>query len=166
MDVTLAALGQSKRLELLKILIETETGYGVTYLSSVLSVKPPTVEKHLSILKNLGLVKRQVTIDFARERWVVRGKNRVRRIVSVLDGEVHNLVEVGRLFEEAEKLARKLQYLKEQASDHDGLRDQRKEGESMDRLLKILREEHIEYLDDDEKNKINYWSTARSVGLL
>ena len=44
MDVTLAALGQSKRLELLKILIETETGYGVTYLSSVLSVKPPTVE--------------------------------------------------------------------------------------------------------------------------
>ena len=117
-------------------------------------------------MKNLGLVKRQVTIDFARERWVVRGKNRVRRIVSVLDGEVHNLVEVGRLFEEAEKLARKLQYLKEQASDHDGLRDQRKEGESMDRLLKILREEHIEYLDDDEKNKINYWSTARSVGLL
>ena len=106
-DFILSILGQKKRLEILRSLLDAEAGSGVTSLARDLSVKAPTVEKHLITLKKIGLVKKQVTLDFARERWVIRGRKRVARLLEMLNSDVRQLVEVGNLFEEVEKSVRR-----------------------------------------------------------
>lgn len=165
-EIVLSILGQKKRLEILRTLIDAEAGSGVTSLAKELSVKAPTVEKHLTTLKKIGLVKKQVTLDFARERWVVRGRSRVAKLLQMLDTEVRQLVEVGTLFEEVEKSVRRQQYFKEHESTLQEMEQARKEGQTLDRMLERLSKEYDRLLDDDERKKINYWLSARSAGLL
>lgn len=166
MEVILSVLGQDKRLDILKALIDEETGFGVTSLSKVLSLKPPTVEKHLSTLRSIGLVKKQMTLDFARERWMVRGQKRVRKLLDLLDLEIRGLVEVGHMFEAVEKAVRRQQYYKERASSIQELETARKEGEKLDVMLGRLGKEYAKLLDEDEQKKVNYWVNARSLGVL
>jgi len=166
MDVILSVLGQDKRLDILRALLEAETGCGVTSLSKTLSIKAPTVEKHLATLRRIGLVKKQMTLDFARERWMIRGQKRVIKLLDLLDAEVSGLVEVGHVFEEVEKAVRRQQYYKEQAASVQELENARKEGENLDRLLQKLGKQYNGLLDEDELKKVNYWINARSLGVL
>jgi DNA-binding transcriptional ArsR family regulator len=166
MDVILSVLAQDKRLDILRVLLEAETGCGVTSLSKALSIKAPTVEKHLSTLRRIGLVKKQMTLDFARERWMIRGQNRIIKLLKLLDAEVRELVEVGHLFEEVEKSVRRQQYYKEQAATVQEMENARKEGEHLDRLLQKLGKQYVQFLDDDELKKVNYWINARNLGVL
>ena len=165
-DVALSILGQKKRLEILRSLLDAEAGSGVTSLAKELSVKAPTVEKHLSTLKKIGLVKKQVTLDFARERWVIRGRKRVARLLEMLNTDVRQLVEVGNLFEEVEKSVRRQQYFKEHESTVQEMEQARREGYAVDKMLERLAKEYDRLLDDDERKKINYWVSARSAGIL
>jgi predicted transcriptional regulator len=165
-DFILAILGQKKRLEILKSLLDAEAGSGVTSLAKELAVKAPTVEKHLATLKKIGLVKKQVTLDFARERWVIRGRKRVARLLEMLNSDVRQLVEVGNLFEEVEMSVRRQQYFKEHESTVQEMEQARKEGEILDQMLERLSKQYDRLLDDDERKKINYWLSARSVGIL
>ena len=165
-DFILSILGQKKRLEILKSLLDAEAGSGVTSLARELSVKAPTVEKHLGTLKKIGLVKKQVTLDFARERWVIRGRRRVSRLLEMLNSDVRQLVEVGNLFEEVEKSVRRQQFFKEHESTVQEMEQARKEGHVLDQMLERLSKEYDRLLDDDERKKINYWLSARSAGLL
>jgi DNA-binding IclR family transcriptional regulator len=166
MDVILSVLGQDKRLDILRALLEAETGCGVTSLSKTLSIKAPTVEKHLSTLRKIGLVKKQMTLDFARERWMIRGHKRVVKLLELLDAEVRELVEVGHVFEEVEKAVRRQQYYKEQAASVQEIENARKEGEYLDMLLQKLGKQYVRILDEDELKKVNYWINARSLGVL
>ncbi|MGH9991465.1 MAG: ArsR/SmtB family transcription factor [Nitrososphaera sp.] len=165
-DVVLSILGQQKRLEILRSLLDAEAGSGVTSLARELSVKAPTIEKHLATLKKIGLVKKQVTLDFARERWVIRGRKRISKLLSTIDSEIGELVAVGNLFEEIEKLVRRQQYYKEHESTLQEMEQIRKEGHRLDILLEQLSNNYDKLLDDDEKKKINYWMSARSAGIL
>ncbi len=165
-DFVLSVLGQRKRLEILKSLLDAEAGSGVTSLARELSIKAPTVEKHLTTLKKIGLVKKQVTLDFARERWVIRGRNRVSRLLEMLDVDVKQLVQVGNLFEEVEKSVRRQQYFKEHESTVEEMEQARKEGRMLDQMLERLSGEYDKLLDDDERKKINYWLSARGAGIL
>jgi predicted transcriptional regulator len=165
-DIALSILGQKKRLEILRSLLDAEAGSGVTSLARELSVKAPTVEKHLTTLKKIGLVKKQVTLDFARERWVIRGRKRVARLLEMLDTDVRQLVEVGNLFEEVEKSVRRQQYFKEHESTIQEMEQARKEGYALDQMLERLSKEYDKLLDDDERKKISYWLSARSAGIL
>jgi len=166
MDVILSVLGQDKRLDILRALLEAETGCGVTSLSKTLSLKAPTVEKHLATLRRIGLVKKQMTLDFARERWMIRGQKRVIKLLNLLDEDVRGLVEVGHVFEEVEKAVRRQQYYKEQAASVQEMENGRKEGEKLDKLLQELGKQHTPLLDEDELKKVNYWINARSLGVL
>jgi predicted transcriptional regulator len=165
-DLVLSILGQKKRLEILRSLLGAEAGSGVTSLARELSVKAPTVDKHLATLKKIGLVKKQVTLDFARERWVIRGRRRVARLLEMLDSDVKQLVQVGNLFEEVEKSVRRQQYFKEHESTVQEMEQARKEGHVLDQMLERLSKEYDRLLDDDERKKINYWLSARSAGIL
>jgi DNA-binding HxlR family transcriptional regulator len=165
-DFVLSILGQKNRLEILRSLLDAEAGWGVTSLARELSVKAPTIEKHLVTLKKIGLVKKQVTLDFARERWVIRGRKRIMKLLDVLDSEIKELVEVGNLFEEIEKAVRKQQYYKEHESTVQELEQVRKEGRRLDLLLERLSKDYDSLLDDDERKKINYWLSARGAGIL
>jgi DNA-binding transcriptional ArsR family regulator len=165
-DFILSILGQKKRLEILRFLLDAEAGSGVTSLARDLSVKAPTVEKHLITLKKSGLVKKQVTLDFARERWVIRGRKRVARLLEMLNSDVRQLVEVGNLFEEVEKSVRRQQFFKEHESTVQEMEQARKEGHVLDQMLERLSKEYDRLLDDDERKKINYWLSARSAGIL
>ncbi|MCI0563904.1 MAG: ArsR family transcriptional regulator [Nitrososphaera sp.] len=165
-DFVLSVLGQKKRLEILRSLLDAEAGSGVTSLAKELSVKAPTIEKHLATLKKIGLVKKQVTLDFARERWVIRGRKRISRLLNILDSEIKDLVEAGNLFEEVEKLVRRQQYYKEHESTIQEMEQIRGEGHRLDLLLERISKSYDRLLDDDEKKKINYWMSARSAGIL
>lgn len=165
-DSILSILGQKKRLEILRFLLDAEAGSGVTSLARDLSVKAPTVEKHLITLKKIGLVKKQVTLDFARERWVIRGRKRVARLLEMLNSDVRQLVEVGNLFEEVEKSVRRQQFFKEHESTVQEMEQARREGQVLDQMLERLSKEYDRLLDDDERKKINYWLSARSAGIL
>jgi DNA-binding MarR family transcriptional regulator len=162
----LSVIGQKKRLEILRVLLDADAGSGVTSLAKELGVKAPTVEKHLNTLKKIGLVKKQITLDFTRERWVVRGKKRVSRLLLVVDSEIKALVEPGRLFEEVEKAVRRQQYFKEHESTIQEMEHLRKEGETLDLLLTKISKDYDLLLDDDEKKKVTYWITARNAGIL
>ncbi len=166
MDVILSVLGQEKRLDILRALLEAETGCGVTSLSKGLSIKAPTVEKHLVTLRRIGLVKKQMTLDFARERWMIRGQKRVIKLLDLLDAEIRGLVEVGHVFEEVEKAVRRQQFYKEQAASVQEMQNARKEGEKLDKLLEMLGKKYTTLLDEDELKKVNYWINARSLGVL
>ena len=165
-DVVLSILGQKKRLEILRSLLDAEAGSGVTSLAKELSVKAPTIEKHLITLKKIGLVKKQVTLDFARERWVIRGRKRISKLLDILDSDIKELVQVGNLFEEVEKLVRRQQYYKEHESTLQEMEQIRREGNRLDLLLEQLSKNYDKVLDDDEKKKINYWMSARGAGIL
>lgn len=164
-DFILSILGQKKRLEILRSLLDAEAGSGVTSLAKELSVKAPTIEKHLVTLKKIGLVKKQVTLDFARERWVIRGRKRIAKLLEILDSEIRELVEVGNLFEEVEKLVRRQQFYKEHESTVQEMNQVRIEGNRLDLLLERLAN-YDRLLDDDERKKIGYWTSARSAGIL
>jgi predicted transcriptional regulator len=165
-DLVLSILGQKKRLEILKSLLDAEAGSGVTSLARELSVKAPTVEKHLATLKKIGLVKKQITLEFARERWVIRGRKRVARLLEMLDSDVRQLVEVGNLLEEVEKSVRRQRYFKEHESTVQEMELARKEGQVLDQMLHRLSNEYDRLLDDDERKKISYCLSARSAGIL
>jgi DNA-binding transcriptional ArsR family regulator len=165
-DLVLSILGQAKRLEILRSLLGAEAGSGVTSLAKELSVKAPTVEKHLATLKKIGLVKKQVTLEFTRERWVVRGRKRVARLLEMIDSDVGRLVHVGNLFEEVEKSVRRQQYFKEHESSVQEMEQARREGQVLDQMLEHLSTDYDGLLDDDERKKINYWLSARSAGIL
>lgn len=137
----------------------------MTSLAKELSVKAPTIEKHLVTLKKIGLVKKQVTLDFARERWVIRGRKRIAKLLEILDSEIRELVEVGNLFEEVEKLVRRQQFYKEHESTVQEMNQVRIEGNRLDLLLERLAN-YDRLLDDDERKKIGYWTSARSAGIL
>jgi ribosomal protein L16 Arg81 hydroxylase len=107
-----------------------------------------------------------VTLDFARERWVIRGRKRVARLLEMLDTDVRQLVEVGNLFEEVEKSVRRQQYFKEHESTIQEMEQARKEGYALDQMLERLSKEYDKLLDDDERKKISYWLSARSAGIL
>ncbi len=138
----------------------------MTSLSKTLSIKAPTVEKHLTTLRRIGLVKKQMTLDFARERWMIRGQKRVIKLLELLDAEVSGLVEVGHVFEEVEKAIRRQQYYKEQAASVQEMENARKEGENLDRLLQKLGKQYTMLLDEDVLKKVNSWINARSLGVL
>jgi len=165
MDQALSILGQEKRIEILRVLLGEKAGCGVTILAKELSIKAPTVEKHLTTLKKLGLVKKQVTIEFARERWVIRGHRRVSKLLRILDTDVRELLEVGRIFEEVENAVRRQQYYKEQAASAQEMENARKEGEKLDKLLERLDKQYLRLLDEDELKKVNYWHNARNLGV-
>jgi predicted transcriptional regulator len=166
LDLILSVLGQSTRLEILRELLQAEAGCGVTALSKELSVKAPTVEKHLAILRQIGLVKKQMTLELARERWMIRGKKRVASLLKVIDSEVMDLVIVGHYFEQVEKDVRKQQYYKEHGASVQEMQQARKDGEKLDRMLEKLSKQYAQFLDEDELKKINYWMNARSLGVL
>lgn len=165
-DLILSILGQKKRLEILRSLLDAEAGSGVTSLARELSVKAPTVDKHLTTLKKIGLVKKQVTLEFARERWVIRGRKRVTKLLEMLNTDFRQLVQVGNLFEEVEKSVRRQQYFKEHESTVQEMEQARNEGHVLDQMLERLSKEYDRLLDDDERKKINYWISARSAGIL
>ncbi len=165
-EFVLAVIGQEKRLEILRSLLDAEAGSGVTFLANELGVKAPTVEKHLTTLKKIGLVKKQVTLDFTRERWVIRGRKRVTRLLSIVDSEIRDLVAPGGLLEEVEKAVRRQQYFKEHESTLQEIEQARKEGTTLDLILAKLSKDYDALLDDDEKKKISYWITARNAGIL
>lgn len=163
-DVILSILGQRKRIDLLRILVRSDAGMGVTSMSKELQVSAPTVEKHLSILKKLGLVKKQVTLEFTRERWVIRGRTRVSKLLKTLDSDVQTLVNVGRLMEELENTVRRQQYYKEHGSSAEQKQDS--DNKRFDYLLEKLGKEMVSLLDEEEQKKVSYWSSTRSMGLL
>jgi DNA-binding transcriptional ArsR family regulator len=165
-ELILSVLGQRTRLQILRALVDEETGSGVTTLSKDLSVKAPTVEKHLATLRKIGLVKKQVTLDLARERWMIRGRKRVSKLLDLVDSEIMDLVLVGHYFEQVEKAVRQQQYYREHAASVQEMDQARKDGDKLDILLERVSTKYATLLDEDEQKKLNYWISARGLGVL
>lgn len=157
-------LGEKRRLQILASLMESETGSGVSELAGKLGVRAPTVEKHLQILKRMGLVKKQTVLAFKRERWMLRSRKRTTKMLRLLC-ELSELMQAGRVFEDTENIVNSIRRLKETGMTVKELKGLGEDENRLDRLLERLKEFHSS-LEEDEIKKVTYWSGARGTPFL
>jgi len=129
--------------------LETESGRKVTL---------PGLLKHMRILEDAGIVQKESgaflpTPDARKTIYFLEGKERVKKILEQLEGNVGNLLMAGALFSETAKMARKVQGTS--ARTHKLVKEER---ERLEFLLDECESERVyNHLTDDEKKKVRLW---------
>jgi len=126
--------------------LEDETGRKITL---------PGLLKHVKKLEDTGIVTKESgaflsTPDARKTVYLLEGKERVKKILEQLEGNVGNLLLAGALFSETAKLARNIQ-----GTRHKLLREERNR---LGFLLDQCESERVYvHLTDDEKKKVKLW---------
>jgi len=122
---------------------------------SGLKITLPGVLKHMRELEKAGLVRHESGIysekpDARKTIYILQGKERVQRIMDLLQKDIASVMNAGIVFSETAKLARRLQGVGRKISDE--------EKEHLENLItKCESKEMNVYLTDDERKKIRLW---------
>jgi predicted ArsR family transcriptional regulator len=120
-----------------------------------LRITLPGVLKHMRDLEEAGIVRHESGIysekpDARKTIYVLQGKERVQKIMDLLEKNVVHILNAGIVFTETSKLARLLQGI--------GRKINETERESLKALIaKCESSETNTYLTEDEKKKIRLW---------
>jgi predicted ArsR family transcriptional regulator len=120
-----------------------------------LKITLPGVLKHMRELEKAGLVRHESGIysekpDARKTIYILQGKERVQKIMELLEENIANIMNAGIVFSETAKLARRLQGVGRKISEN--------EKEYLETLIKECESKEINvYLTEDEKKKIRLW---------
>jgi DNA-binding Lrp family transcriptional regulator len=115
----------------------------------------PGVLKHMRELEKVGIVRHESGIyserpDARKTIYVLEGKERVQKIIELLEKNVASILNAGIVFHETAGIARKLQRI--------GRKTTTEENESLKRLIAKCESEEIgAFLTEDEKKKLKLW---------
>jgi predicted ArsR family transcriptional regulator len=115
----------------------------------------PGALKHMRELENAGIVRHESGIysekpDARKTIYILQGKERVQKIMDLLEKDIASIMDAGIVFTETSKLARRLQGVGRRITDE--------ERESLKTLIMKSESKEINiYLTDDEKKKIRLW---------
>jgi predicted transcriptional regulator len=115
----------------------------------------PGVLKHMKELEKAGIVRHESGIysekpDARKTIYVLQGKDRVQRIMELIEKDMATILRAGIVFSETSRLARRLQGV--------GRRISGEEQESLKILIAKCESKEVNiYLAEDEKKKIRLW---------
>ena len=115
----------------------------------------PGVLKHMKELEKAGIVRHESGIyserpDARKTIYVLQGKDRVQRVMELLEKDMAAILNAGIVFAEASRLARRLQGVGRKISGD--------EQESLKVLIAKCESGEVDiYLTDDEKKKVRLW---------
>jgi DNA-binding transcriptional ArsR family regulator len=154
------------RLQIIRLLLQFEwrsLSDIAKKLESDLGVKItlPGVLKHMRELEKAGIVRHESGIysekpDARKTIYILQGKERVQKIMDLLEKNVANILNAGIVFNETSKLARRLQGVGRKISGE--------EKESLKALIAKCESQQISiYLTDDEKKKVRLWKMMIAI---
>lgn len=126
-----------------------------------LKITLPGVLKHMRELEKAGIVRHESGIysekpDARKTIYILQGKERVQRIMDMLEKSIASILAAGIVFTETAKLARRLQGV--------GRRISEEEKTSLkDLITKCESKEIAIYLTDDEKKKVRLWKMMIAI---
>jgi DNA-binding transcriptional ArsR family regulator len=115
----------------------------------------PGLLKHMKELEDAGIVRHESGIyaekpDARKTIYILEGKERIQKVLKLLEEKIATPLVAGLVFNETSKLARRLQGM--------GDRSAREERESLKSLIAKCESKEIEtHLTDDEKKKLKLW---------
>jgi predicted transcriptional regulator len=115
----------------------------------------PGVLKHMRELEKAGIVRHESGIysekpDARKTIYVLQGKDRVQRIMELIEKDMATILNAGIVFSETSKLARRLQGVGRKISGE--------EQESLKTLITKCESKEVNiYLMEDEKKKVRLW---------
>lgn len=121
----------------------------------------PGLLKHMKELEGAGIVRHESGIygekpDARKTLYILEGKERIQKILEVLEEEIAVPVMAGATFNEAFKLARRIQGI--------GHMSTTEEKEALESLIAKCESEEIEtHLTEDEKKKVRLWKMMMTV---
>lgn len=148
------------RVEIIKLLLQIEW----RSLSDIakklesdagLKITLPGVLKHMRELERAGIVRHESGIysekpDARKTIYMLQGKERVAKIMELLEKNVASILNAGIIMTETSRLARRLQGIGRKISDE--------EKESLKALIAQCEAMEVSmYLTDDEKKKVRLW---------
>jgi predicted transcriptional regulator len=148
------------RLEIIRLLLQLEwrsLSDIAKRLESDFGVKItlPGVLKHMRELEKAGIVRHESGIysekpDARKTIYILQGKERVQKIMDLLEKNVATILNAGIVVTDASRLARRLQGV--------GRKITEEEAESLKNLIARYETKEISvYLTEDEKKKIRLW---------
>lgn len=120
-----------------------------------LEITLPGLLKHMRQLEKAGIVRHESGVfakkpDARKTIYILEGKERVEKVLGLLEGDIKDRLMAGAVFSEASKLARKVQGV--------GQRVRKEERERLESLLDECESGKVRsYLTEDEKKKIKLW---------
>ena len=148
------------RVEIIKLLLQIEW----RSLSDIarklesdsgLKITLPGVLKHMRELERAGIVRHESGIysekpDARKTIYMLQGKERVAKIMELLEKNVASILNAGIVMTETSRLSRRLQGIGRKISDE--------ERENLKALIEKCETEEVNvYLTEDEKKKIRLW---------
>jgi predicted transcriptional regulator len=115
----------------------------------------PGVLKHMKELEKAGIVRHESGIysekpDARKTIYILQGKERVQRIMDLLEKSIGAILNAGIVFTETGKLARRLQGVGRKIGED--------ERESLKTLIAKCESKEVSiYLTEDEKKKVRLW---------
>jgi predicted ArsR family transcriptional regulator len=126
-----------------------------------LRITMPGVLKHMRELEKAGIVRHESGIyserpDARKTIYVLQGRERVQRVMELLEKDVANILRAGLVFNETSKLARWFQGIGRKISEN--------EKASLNTLIARCESKEIStYLTEDEKKKIKLWKMMTTM---
>jgi len=115
----------------------------------------PGLLKHMIELENTGIVRHESGIyakkpDARRTIYILQGKERIQRILELLEEKIATALMAGAIFNETSKLARKLEGI--------GGTPIKKEKQALESLIAKCESDEIQvHLTEEEKKKVKLW---------
>ena len=121
----------------------------------------PGLLKHMKELEDAGIVRHESGIyadkpDARKTIYILEGKERIQKVLKLLEEKVAGPLMAGVIFNETSKLARRLQGIEGRST--------REEREVLKSLISTCESNEIEaYLTEDEKKKLKLWKMLMSL---
>jgi DNA-binding transcriptional ArsR family regulator len=115
----------------------------------------PGLLKHMRELEDAGIVRHESGIyadkpDARKTIYILEGKERIQKVLKLLEEKIASPLTAGAIFNETSKLARKLQGL--------GVKPSREERETLKAFIEKCESKEIAiHLTEDEKKKLKLW---------
>jgi len=132
--------------------LENNSGWKITL---------PGLLKHMKELEDAGIVRHESGIyaekpDARKTIYMLEGKERIQRVLKLLEEKIATPLIAGIVFTDTSKLARKVQGM--------GGRSTREEKENLRSLIAKCESEEIEiHLTEDEKKKLKLWKMMIAI---
>lgn len=126
-----------------------------------LRITMPGVLKHMRELEKAGIVRHESGIyserpDARKTIYILQGKERVQKVMELLEKDMASILGAGMVFNETSKLARWFQGIGRKISED--------EKESLKTLIARCESKEIStYLTEDEKKKIRLWKMMTTM---
>jgi DNA-binding transcriptional ArsR family regulator len=161
----LRIFGNEVRVEILRLLLDfdfrslSEIAAGLKKRGWEMTLSG--VLKHMRELEKAGLVRHEAGIfgekpDARKTIYFLEGRERVKRILALLEGDIISLLRVGVVFGEAARIARQMLGTGRSLSGRDKKR--------LESLIAECESEAIyKFLTEDEKKKLKFWKMMLSI---